>query len=233
MDEFLKENYSLITSLVEFTAALTGLVLYNKYKSTPVRFIIYFLIYAFFVDLIGGYPTILKKIGYFHLVENTIIEKNYWWYTIFWWIGLSSIMFFVNYKIVGSAKLKKILKYGFALYLIQVILFVIFRFENLFGPERFISISSLWMVALSIIVYFFDILNSERIIIFYKSVYFYFNAVFLLWILIIIPMEFFEAYNIKEDWSYVLLKWKIYLSLNFFLYMTLSLALIFCKVRKS
>lgn len=229
MDEFLKGNYTLITSLVEFIAAITGLLLLRKYKTSKVKYIIYFLVYAFFVDLIGGYPSFLKENGYFHLIEGTLIERNYWWYTIFWWVGLSTIMFFVNYQIVNTLKLKKILKYGYYLYLFQVIIYVVFRFGSIFKPDQFVSIASLWMVVLSIIIYFFEILNSEQIIIFYRSVHFYFNSIFFVWILIIMPLEFFEAYFIKDDWNYVLFRWKIHLLLNTFLYLSLAAALIFCK----
>lgn len=229
MDEFLKGNYTLITSLVEFIAAITGLLLLRKYKTSKVKYIIYFLVYAFFVDLIGGYPSFLKENGYFHLIEGTLIERNYWWYTIFWWVGLSTIMFFVNYQIVNTLKLKKILKYAYYLYLFQVIIYVVFRFGSIFKPDQFVSIASLWMVVLSIIIYFFEILNSEQIIIFYRSVHFYFNSIFFVWILIIMPLEFFEAYFIKDDWNYVLFRWKIHLLLNTFLYLSLAAALIFCK----
>lgn len=229
MDEFLQEYYNLITSLVEIIALITGVILFNKYKLTPVKYLIYFLVYAFFVDLIGGYPDFLKQNGYFHLIEGTLIEKNYWWYTIFWWIGLSTIMFYVNYKYVETDIFKKILKYGFYVYLFQIIIYIVFKFEDIFSHERFISIASLWIIMLSIMIYFFETLRSDKIVLFYKSVYFYFNSVFLIWILLIIPLNFFELYFIEDDWDYVLLKWKIYLLLNIFLYISLSLALIFCK----
>ncbi|WP_179335975.1 hypothetical protein [Winogradskyella costae] len=229
MDDFLKENYSLITSMVELFAAIIGVITYKSYKFTPVKYIIYFLAYAFFVDLIGGYPNYLKDIGYFHLIEGTLIESNYWWYTLFWWIGLALMMVFVNYKVVKTVRFKQILKYGFYIYLLQVILYIIFKFENLFNYNEFISIASLWIIILSIIIYFFETLASETIVLFYKSIYFYFNATFFIWILIIFPILFFELYFIEDDWDYVLLKWKIHLSLNIFLYMTLSAALLFCK----
>ncbi|MHA7844471.1 MAG: hypothetical protein ACX93I_14230 [Winogradskyella sp.] len=229
MDEFLKENYDLITSLVEFIAAITGVLLFNRYKKSNVRYIIYFLIYAFFVDLIGGYPSFLKDNGWFHFIEGTLIERNYWWYTLFWWVGLSTIMFYLNYQIVKTIRLKKILKYGYYIYLLQVILYFVFRFEDIFSPDQFVSIASLWVVVLSIIVYFFEILNSEQIIIFYKSVYFYFNSIFFIWILVIMPLEFFESYFIQDDWNYVLFRWKIHLILNTFLYLSLASVLMFCK----
>lgn len=165
----------------------------------------------------------------FHLIEGTLIERNYWWYTIFWWCGLSFFVYYINHQIVQNIKFKRIIRLAYYLYLLQVILALVFRFEYLFKPdERIIKIASLWIVMLNIIIYFFETLNSERIIRFYKSLYFYFNTAIFIWILIMIPMDFFEAYFNPEDWNYVLFKWKIYLSLNIFLYLTISSALIFC-----
>ncbi len=229
MDEFLKENYALITYSVEFFAFLAGLISYRKYKTTPARIIVYFLGFAFVVDLIGRYPHFLWQMDLFHLIEGTLIERNYWWYTIFWWCGLSFFVYYINHQIVQNIKFKRIIRLAYYLYLLQVILALVFRFEYLFKPdERIIKIASLWIVMLNIIIYFFETLNSERIIRFYKSLYFYFNTAIFIWILIMIPMDFFEAYFNPEDWNYVLFKWKIYLSLNIFLYLTISSALIFC-----
>ncbi|WP_138433537.1 hypothetical protein [Winogradskyella algicola] len=229
MDEFLKENYSLLTKSVELIALLTGLACFKKYSATPAKYVIYFLCFAFLVDLLGDYPSILKRSDLFHLIEGTLLERNYWWYTIFWWIGLSFFMFYINLKNTTNIRYKKILSYAFYLYLVQILLTLIFRFEYIFRPEeRIIKIASLWMVILSIIVYFFETLTSDRIILFYKSIFFYFNSIIFVWVLIMIPMDFFEAYFVQDDWSYVLFKWKVFLLLNIFLYITLSIALVIC-----
>ncbi|WP_299099708.1 hypothetical protein [uncultured Winogradskyella sp.] len=230
MDEFINEYYNLITRGVEFLAAFTGILVFKKYKHTPTKTIIYFLIYAFWVDFIGSYPSFLYKNDLFYLIEGTLIQRNYWWFTIFWWIGLSVFVSYINYQIIENNRLKKIIKYSFYLYIVQILLSIAFRFEYLFTPnEQFIKIASFWMVSLSIIVYYFELLGSDRIIQFYKSVYFYFNSALFCWILIMIPMDFFEKYFVPEDVAYIMLKYKIYLSLNIFLYLTFTTALIFCK----
>ena len=95
----------------------------------------------------------------------------------------------MNYKISRVEQLRKILKYGYFIYLLQVIFYIIFRFEDVFGSGYFISVASLWIVLLSIIVYFFEVLNSKRVILFYKSLYFY--SLFFIWILVVIPIDFF------------------------------------------
>lgn len=229
IDNFLKANYSFITHFVEFVPALLGIVVFNKYKKTTAKYIIYFLIYVFVIDLVGEYPNVLIGNGYFHLIEGTLIERNYWWFNLTWFIGLSSIMVYVNYSISKSRLFRKILKYGYLLYLLQIIFYTIFKFEDLFGSGYFISIASLWIVLLSISVYFFEILNSKRIVLFYKSIYFYFNTLFFIWILITMPLDFFEVYFIKEDGNFVIFKWKIYLLSNTFLYLSLAVALLLCK----
>ena len=144
----------------------------------------------------------------------------------------SSVMFYVNYLVVSTKNSKKILKYAYYLYLLQVVLFMMFRFDKLFVPNQFISIVSLWIILLSIIIYFFDILNSEQIISFYRSMYFYFNSIFFVWLLIIMPLEFFEDYFVEDDWNYVIFRWKIQLILNSFLYLSLAASLVFCNPDK-
>lgn len=229
VDEFLKNNYSFITHGVEFIPAFVGLIVLRKYKNTTAKYIIYFLIYVFFIELIGSYPKYLRVYGYFHFIEGTLIERNYWWFNLTWWIGLSSIMVYINYKITKINRFRKVLKYGYYLYLLQVISFIIFKFEYFFKPGYFVSVASLWIVLLCIIIYLFEVLNSKRIILFYKSLYFYFNSLIFIWILIVMPLDFFEAYFNTDDWNYVYFKWKIYLLSNIFLYLSLAAALLFCK----
>ena len=229
VDDFLDAYYDFITHFVEFVPTFLGIILFNRYKNTFVKYIIYFLVYVFFIELIGSYPRFLKENGYFYLIEGTLIQRNYWWFNLTWWIGLSSVMFYINYKITKINRFRKVLKYGYYLYLLQVILFIIFKFEYLFKPGYFISVASLWMVLLSVTIYFFEVLNSKRIILFYKSLYFYFNSLIFIWILIVMPLDFFEAYFNIDDWNYVYFKYKIYLLSNTFLYLSLAAALLFCK----
>lgn len=233
MDEFLKENYSLLTYSVELLPVIVGLMLFKKYKKSPAKFIIYFLCFALFVDLIGSYPQVLKANDLFYLIEGTLIERNYWWFHFFWWCGLSFFVYFINYKVIRNIKLRAIIRYAYYFYLLQVALALIFRFEYLFAPdERVIKIASLWIVLLSIIVYFFEVLTSNRIVHFYKSIYFYFNATIFVWVLIMVPLDFFETYFNTKDWNYVFFKWKIYLGLNIFLYLTMTFALLYSRPEK-
>jgi hypothetical protein len=230
MQDFIKEYYSLITYSVEFLAVITGALLYKKYSKSPVKYVIYFLIYAFVVDLIGNYPRYLYNWDLYYMIEGTLIEKNYWWYNIFWCLGTSFFVYYINYEIVKKTSYKKVLRYGFIVYLILFISDVIFNFEKLFvGNNIFLDVSTAWIVFVFTSIYFIEILQSDRIMNFYRSVYFYFNSALLVWFLITTPLIFFEVYFSEADWDFIILKWQIYLSVNVIFYITLTFSLIFCQ----
>jgi hypothetical protein len=230
LEDFFKEYYTLITYSVEFLAAITGIMLYKKYKATHAKYFIYFLVYAFFVDFLGNYPRYLYNLDLFYLIDGTLISENYWWYRLFWWIGLSSFITFINYKVINKSMYRKVLKYFYYVYVIQTCIYAIVNFKLLFSPTNtFLTISSVWMISVAVVLYLLEILQSNRIVNFYKSIYFYINASVLIWTIVIVPVAFYEIYFDNGDWNYVILKWQIYLSINILFYLTLALALIFCK----
>lgn len=230
MNEFLKEYNTLITYSIEFIAALTGVLLYSKYKYSVAKYLVYFLIYAFFVDLIGNYPRFLYNLGFFHLIKDTLIEKNYWWFTVFWFFGIVGFISYINYNIVKKNIFRKAIKFIFYVYTILFITYVIFNFEKVFlMSSSFITILSLWVVFVCVSIYLVEILQSKRVIYFYKSIYFYINTSILFWFLLLAPMVFYEIYFSTADWSYIILKYQIYLSVNIIFYLTLTIALICCK----
>ncbi|WP_299130941.1 hypothetical protein [uncultured Winogradskyella sp.] len=230
MEEFLKENYFLLTHSIEFLAAVVGIYYFKKYQNTTAKFLIFFVVYAFFVDLLGRYPRYLKTLNLFYLIEDTKIQFNYWWYVVFWFGGLTTFITFLNYRIIENVLYKKVLKILYVLYVTQIFLYSIFNFEALFDPtERFFKITSIWMILVSVFLYLYQILQSYKIIEFYKSIYFYINISILLWTIITGPMMFYEIYFSTADWNFVILKWQIYLLVNFSFYLTLILAIIFCK----
>lgn len=230
MNEFLSQNYFLITHSVEFLAAGTGLFFYKKYKSTAAIYFIWFLVYSVFVDVFIRYPRFFNYLEIFDSIENTFFEKNYWYATIFWF--MASTIFYVFYfqKIIQNPKLKTILKFTKWLFIITSITVLIIDFEKLYtGYIPLIHILSTLAVFFAISLYFFEILNSDDILIFYQSINFYISATVLIWWLITTPLVFYELYFSQADWNFVFLKYQIFLFANVFMYVTFTLALIFCK----
>lgn len=230
MDEFLKQNYFILTYSVEILAAVVGLLSYRKYNFTPVKYFIYFLVYAALGDYLGGYPSFFRNFNIFHLIENTVFEKNYLYYTLYWGIGSALFYLFFYKKILNNLLRKRILNYMGILFLVFSILHLSFNFQ-LLQNEFLVSVfifGALIIIA-CICFYFVEILESDKVLTFYKSIYFWISAVILIWFLITTPLIFYEIYFSTADWNFILLKWQIYLFANMFMYLSFSFALLWCK----
>ena len=87
MNDFLLKYYNTITFCVEILAAVTGLLLYRKYKLTAAKFFICFLVYLSICDFIGSYVYYIKNNGFLSFLEGTVLVRNFWWTTLYWKIG--------------------------------------------------------------------------------------------------------------------------------------------------
>ena len=88
------------------------------------------------------------------------------------------------------------------------------------------------IILLCTIFYFIEILQSEKILIFYKSLNFYISAAIFIWWLIVTPIVFYDIYMSNSDWNFIFLRWQIYLFANIIMYLTFTFALIWYKPEK-
>lgn len=233
MKEFLRSNYLLLIFSFEILAVITGLLFYKKYKHMAAKYFIYFLFYLFICELLCTYTLFINNDGFLKFLKGTIFEKNYWLSTITWSIG--SILFFsyYYYKIIESTTYKVIIKYSGIFFLIISVAQIIINFQDYFN--RFfplINVLGAIVVLICTILYFVEILQSETILKFYKSINFYISCAILIWWLIMTPLVFYDIYFNKTDWNFVILKWQIYLFANFFMYTTFTIGLIVSKPEK-
>lgn len=229
MEEFLLNNYSLLTHSVEAMAALTGVFLFKLYKNTEVKYFIYFLVYLTICDFFGQYKNYVDN-GFLNFLKKTIFATNHWWSTSYWKVG--AILFFVFYysKILKTVQFKNIIKIsGYAFFFFSVIYIALNwgKFFNTFFP--IISILGAIIIFLCSVFYFIEVLQSDKILTFYKSINFYISFAIFIWWLIITPLVFYDIYHSNDDWNFIFLKWQIYLFANIFMYSTFTFALIYCK----
>lgn len=230
MNEFLDAYYTLITHLVEFIAALVGVCCYAKYKGTVVELLIFFLVYTCIIDGIAIYPSVFYDLGVWRQLKGTFLYSNHWWYTIFWGIGSSMFYTMYYYKIVSNTMLKLIIKYTAIVFLLFSIISIVTDIEYFkINTFRSIKAFSSFIVLLCVCSYFIEILNSDRILKFYKSFNFYFSVIVLLWWLIITPTVFYDQFYNRLDPEFMNFRRLIFLGLNCFMYLSLSIALICCK----
>ncbi|MFI0429244.1 hypothetical protein [Mariniflexile sp. HMF6888] len=230
MNGFLLEYNSTITSSIEFLAAVTGLLFYNKYKQTAAKYFIWFLVYLSVCDFLASYVHYIKNGGFLSFLEDTVFIRNFWWSTLYWKIGAILFFSFYYYGILINRRFKRIVKYSSCCFLAFSIIYILFNWDDYFVQFfPIISILGAVIIFLCTAFYFFEILSSEKILTFYKSINFYISAAIFIWWLIITPLVFYDIYNSHYDWNFIFLKWQIYLFANIVMYLTFTFALIFCK----
>ncbi|GAA4945892.1 hypothetical protein GCM10023314_18960 [Algibacter agarivorans] len=230
MEEFLFEHRTEITRVVEFMAAITGIVLFKKYKHTNAKYFIFFLIYLSLGDFGNTYTKYVKNDGFFNFLEGTVFEKNYWWSTLFWKIG--AILFFAYYynKILSNKKFKIIIKFiGFIFFVFSFVYILLNWDEYFIRYFPAISIFGAFIIFMCTVFYFIEVLQSNKILIFYKSLNFYISFAIFIWWLIITPIVFFDIYLLNRDINYIQLRYFIYLLANIIMYSTFTFALIWCR----
>jgi hypothetical protein len=230
VEEFILKNYSLFTRFVEVLSAITGILLFKKYKLTAVKYFIYFLCYLSIGDFFSNYTKLIKNNGILSFLEGTVLEENYWWSTLFWKIG--AILFFVFFynKILKTYIYKTILKPASYFFLLISVSYILLNWDQYFTSFfPIISVLGAVIIFLCVGFYFMELLQSDKILIFYKSIYFYISVAIFIWWLIITPIVFYDIYGENRDLNYLQLRRLLYLFANIFMYSTFTFALIWCK----
>ncbi|NMH85927.1 hypothetical protein [Flavivirga algicola] len=248
MDEFIRQNYSFITHSVELLAAVIGLLVFRKYKSTAAKYFIYFLVYLTLCDFISMYARAVRPDRFLNFLIGTIFEKNYWWATLYWNVGAILFFAFYYYKILKIGLFRNVVKFAAYIFFVFSIIYIALNWDDFF--VRFfpvISILGAIVILLCAVFYFIEILQSDKILTFYKSINFYISLAIFIWWLIITPIVFYDIYytydiksstsldsvmlkrEVYRDWDFVILRRQIYLFANVFMYLTYTFALIWCK----
>ncbi len=238
MEEFFRENYTFITITFEILAAITGMLLLKKYKHPTTKYFIYFLVYVAILELIGGYPSYFSDYAFLSdfkaTFKGTLFQRNYWWYNIFWTIGSPLFYSFYFIKILKTKLFSKIIKFSSTIFFISSIIYIARHWNEFFNSIIvFNQIFGEVIIILCVILYFIEMLQSETILTFYKSINFYISSIILIWWLVITPLVFYQIYFLTEDWTFIILKWQIYLFMNIFMYSSFAIALIWCKAENN
>lgn len=230
MKDFLLGNYMNVNLAVVFIAAITGLLVFNNYKHTAVKYFIYFLFYVLAAEALGFYGWALKYFGGYHLIENTPIKFNFWWVNLTWYIGSAVFLVWYYRKVLQTDFLRSLLKYAVFLFLIISLVSIAFNFSQFFNETlKIIRIGHLSLIMLSAIFYLYEMLRSNNVLEFYKDIHFYISAILLIWLFMTIPLVHFVCGDADSDPVQAELKWMIMLYAKMFMYLSFSVVLIVLK----
>ncbi|AUC76226.1 hypothetical protein CW732_11335 [Olleya sp. Bg11-27] len=230
MEAFFKANYLSLTFGVELFAVVTGLFFYRKFKNTVVKYFIWFLVFLIMCEIFSTYTYLIKNDGILSFLKGTKLEKNYWFSTLTWSIGSILFFSFYYYKIIKSLVLKAIIKYSSFWFFCFSCIYIIVHFDDFFIRYfPIITVLGAIIIVMCVVFYFIEILNSNAVLNFYKLIHFYISGALLIWWLIITPLVFYDLYFNTLDWDFIILKWQIYLTANFFMYLTFALGFIISR----
>ena len=234
MEEFLNQNYSVLTKVLELIAAFTGLLLLRKYKKTSVKYFIYFLVYVAIIELIAAYPRYVEDYEFLSsiktILKGTKFERNFWWYTISWYIGSTLFYSFYFRMIINNKRYVNIIWVTTLIFIISAIINIVVQWETFFvSLLPFVNNFGTGVILMCVIFYFTEILQSDKILSFHKSINFIISTVLLIWFLIVTPLVFYQMYFSTADWQFIFSRRMIFLFSNIFMYLTFTFALIWCK----
>ena len=157
MEEFLIKNYIQITYSFELVAVVIGLISYKKYKGTPAAFFIKIVCFLFFIEIIGSYAFYYDKFEFLKPLYNSVFRQNYWWFTLFFDIGVTLLFSALFIKILKKKKHQNILKYLNYAYIIFTSIYLICN-RDVFFFQTFplIQIAGALIIVTCTFIYFLN-----------------------------------------------------------------------------
>lgn len=194
-----------IFHIVELFAALAGSYFYLKTSNKLIKPFVWYLWVVVFVETFGMYGFFLLN-NYdneiFISIKNSVWCTNTWLYNIYEIISV--ILFGIYFRNILDRKLDK------TIVDVSVIIYSIFTFAYFIITDRFFIKSipynfllQTFLVFTYVMLYYRQLLKSDDILIFYKSVFFYINSGLMLWFLVISPLFIFDTYLYAVNENFV------------------------------
>lgn len=194
-----------IFHIVELIAALSGSYFYLKTSNKLIQPFVWYLWVVVFVETFGMYGFFLLN-NYdneiFISIKNSVWCTNTWLYNIYEIISV--ILFGIYFRNILDRKLDK------TIVEVSVIVYSIFTFAYFIITDRFFIKSipynfllQTFLVFTYVMLYYRQLLKSDDILIFYKSVFFYINSGLMLWFLVISPLFIFDTYLYAVNENFV------------------------------
>lgn len=227
LDYFI-ENF-LLVYILEIGAALAG-TYYLRKTRTAVPYSGLFVGYLWLVvgvETIGYYPVFNYFNDYYYLpfLKDTLFERNFWLYNVFKVITFAILYVFFIAQL-QSKKSKRIFKWITFFFVLTAVLNLILTDVFFQKSSAFSFIIGTFILLTLIFAYYFELLKSDKILYFYKSLVFYISVGLLLWYVTVTPIFIFNKYFTSTSPEFVKLHATILNISNYFLYCMYILAFI-------
>tara|TARA_R110000850_G_scaffold150497_1_gene273171 strand:- start:64691 stop:65410 length:720 start_codon:yes stop_codon:yes gene_type:complete len=216
---------------IEFLAALAGIYYLKNTKATKWDY--YFVVYLWItiiVEITGLYSTIgyYSDYKYFSFVEYTGFRANFWLFNIYAIFAFSFLSLYYR-SLLSSKTSQKILKFLTGLYIV-VSLLMLFSSDVFFnGFSKFSFFSGVLILLLSVFMYYYELLLTDKILNLKYNLSFYFSVGLIIFYVCLTPLTFLSDYLASENGLFLKLFENFKLYGNLFLYSTFILAFLICS----
>jgi hypothetical protein len=180
----------------ELAAALAGSYYWLKTKDERIRPFIWYLWLTISVETIALYPMIMQynfDLPWFIWLKNSPICRNTWLYNIYGFVGLILLGWFYRNH-VNNRLSKKVIVFTVVLCSVFALLYYAIsgRFFEMYLPYE--DAFRTFAILIFVLLYFRELLNSEKFLEFYKSHMFYISIALMLWNICVTPLFIFDGY---------------------------------------
>jgi hypothetical protein len=193
------ENLLFITTLLEFIAAILATIHFKKYENSTERYFLYFLWYTFLVEIAGA------------IIAYVFLVKNFWLYNAF--TITSFLFYFYWYHTILEKKVFKRTVLIFTILFLGVGTVSLF-YQSWLEYHKYTLIAGAIFVLILTLFHFYQLLNSDEVLIVKYKLSFWISTALLLFYMGIIPLFTLSEYIDIRGLSYIL----ILVGLNVILY---------------
>ncbi|MCF4102579.1 hypothetical protein L1I30_12960 [Gillisia sp. M10.2A] len=232
MLDYIIENKIYVVYIFEFLAAVSGAYYLKVSKSTNkgIVYFIYGLWLTIFIELIALYSPWSYFEGYktFPYIEYSVFKHNYWLYNSFKIISFSIFFNLFIYQL-SSPKTRRVLYGLMGFFVISSLLNLILTDAFFKAISSYTTISGSILLLICVGAYYYDILKSDKILLFYRNIPFYSSIAFLVWHLSTTPIYIYNRYFSLKNPHFVDFHFDLFRYSNVFMYSCFIIGFLVCS----
>ena len=163
----------------ELLSAIVGTIFFYKYKHTPLKYLLYLLWYITLTEFTVWFVSSNDVESLLFLNENGR-HYSFWFYNILR-IFTFTTLFFIYLKSIKTIKYKLVIKTFLITYLVLVIINWLFIQSFIFEISEIPKVVGSIFMIITVIFYFIELLKSDKIIVFHKTLLFWISVGLLLY----------------------------------------------------
>ena len=220
-----------IGDITEFCAAVAGTIFFAQMYNPPkaLRQFTYFLWFVMISEIFGFYGIYAYVTEYVTLpfIKDTPFRRAIWIYNVF--IPFTYCFFILFFRArLKSAKMKKIILYALGFFVVSTSVYWLFSKDYLYTFSPFTEILGTFLLCSSILIYFWEILLSSDILLFYKRFSFYAAIGILIRYLVATPLFIYTTYFSPDNPEFIRFFVYMLTTANLFMYGSFVIGFIVC-----